>query len=102
MMTSPDGVPVIALVAAYNGDLQTGEQVIKPLRAFGPPVADMVSPMPYTALQQMLDEGFPAGLQVYWRSSFLTVLSDEAIDTMVEHARQATSPLSAVMIEQFP
>ena len=31
----------------------------------------------------MLDEGFPPGPHVYWRSHFLTGLPDEAIDIMV-------------------
>ena len=33
-------------------------------------------------LQKMLDDGFPAGLQVYWRSHFLAGLPDEAIDIL--------------------
>jgi FAD/FMN-containing dehydrogenase len=57
--------------------------------------------MPYPALQSMLDEGFPSGLHVYWRSDFLKGLPDEALDTLVDRFQAITSPLSALLIEQF-
>jgi FAD/FMN-containing dehydrogenase len=101
LMTLPDGAEVIALIVDYNGPLEEGERALKPLREFGPPLADMVQPMPYPALQGMLDEGFPHGLQVYWRSDFLGGLENDFIDTVVEQANRATSPLSAVLIEQL-
>lgn len=101
MMHSPEGVPIVALLAAYNGPIEEGEQAIRPLREFGPPVADQIGPIPYVALQSMLDAGFPAGLQVYWRSEFLTNVSDDAIDTAVSHFERVTSPISAVLFEQF-
>jgi FAD/FMN-containing dehydrogenase len=101
MMTSPDGMPIVAFLVCYNGPVEEGERTLAPLRAFGPPVADMVQPMSYVAHQSSLDEGFPAGLQVYWRSDFIQQLSDEAIDTLVEHYSQITSPLSALLLEQF-
>jgi FAD/FMN-containing dehydrogenase len=76
------------------------EQAIQPLRDLGP-VADQVSEMTYPALQSMLDEGFPNGLHVYWRSDFLAGLPDEAIDALCDAFSSVTSPLSALLIEQF-
>jgi FAD/FMN-containing dehydrogenase len=101
LMTSPDGIPIAALALAYFGTPETGEAVLAPLRSFGPPVADQVAKMPYTALQQMMDAAFPAGLQVYWRSSFLTSLDEDAIDTLLAHTGAMTSPLSMVLIEHL-
>jgi FAD/FMN-containing dehydrogenase len=49
----------------------------------------------------MLDDGFPSGLQVYWRSDFLKALPDDAIDALCDRFRAITSPLSALLIEQF-
>lgn len=100
LMTSPDGVPIVAILVAYNGAAAMGEAAVQPLRDLGP-VADQVTEMPYPALQSMLDEGFPAGLQVYWRSDFLSGLPDEAIDAMCDTFAAVTSPLSALLIEQF-
>jgi FAD/FMN-containing dehydrogenase len=100
LMTSPDGVPIVAILPAYNGATPMGEAAVQPLRDLGP-VADQVTEMPYPALQSMLDAGFPSGLNVYWRSDFLSGLPDEAIDTMIDAFRTVTSPLSAMLIEQF-
>ena len=100
LMTSPDGHPINAVFVAYNGPASKGEAAIKPLRDLGP-VADQVTEMPYPALQSMLDEGFPSGLHVYWRSDFLKGLPDGAIDMLVDRFASITSPLSALLIEQF-
>ena len=78
-----------------------GEKVLEPLRSFGSPLADMIAPMPYTQVQRMFDEGFPAGLHNYWKSNFLSGMDDKAIELIVEHVRNAPSPNSAVAIEQF-
>ena len=100
-LTSPEGAPVVALVVCYNGPLAEGEKVLQPLRAFGPPVADHIGPMAYTALQSMLEAGFPAGLQNYWKSNFLQDLSDEAIAVMVDGFAQMPAPTSALAIEHI-
>jgi FAD/FMN-containing dehydrogenase len=101
LMTSPDGVPIVAFIVCYNGPIENGERVLAPLRAFGPPVADLIQPMSYVAQQSMLDEGFPSGMQVYWRSDFLQQLDDDVIDILVEHHAGITSPFSALLLEQF-
>lgn len=102
LMTAPDGMRIFAIIVAYSGDdLAEGERVLAPLRSFGPPVADMVQPMPYTALQTMLDEGFPSGLPVYWRSHFLKAIPDDLLDTLCDRFASVTSPLSALLIEHL-
>ena len=99
---APDGVtPVCAMTVCYNGPVDEGERVIKPLRDFGAPIAGEVGPVPYTAVQTMVDAGFPAGAQNYWRSHFLTDLTDEGIDILVDHFNRVTSPMSAVLVEDL-
>ena len=100
-MTVPDGMPILAFLCCYNGPVEEGERALAPLRAFGPPVADLIEPMPYVAWQSALDAGFPHGNQVYWRSDFITELSDAAIDTLVEQYGKITSPQSALLLEEF-
>src|SRR5262249_2090126 len=46
LLTTPDGIPVGAMVLGYNGSLAEGEKVLAPARRFGRPVADLVGPMP--------------------------------------------------------
>ena len=101
MMHTPDGVPVVALAMCFNGPAAEGEKAIAAIRAFGAPMAGEVGPMPYTALQTMLDAGFPSGLQVHWRSEFAAALPDALIDALVRSFKNVKSPLSALLIEQF-
>jgi FAD/FMN-containing dehydrogenase len=101
MMHSPDGMPVIALVICYNGPAADGERAIARIKAFEKPIAGEVGPVPYVALQTMLDAGFPPGLQVHWRSEFVTSIPDELIEAAVSAFEKVTSPLSAMIFEQF-
>jgi FAD/FMN-containing dehydrogenase len=100
-VTSPEGERVVAIAVCYNGPVEEGERVLRPLREFGTPLADVISPMSYAQVQGMLDEGFPPGLQNYWKSNFLKGLDDTAIKMIVDHVRNAPSPTSAVAIEQL-
>ncbi len=93
ILTAPDVGPVIGVAACYCGDLNDGERALRALREFGPPVADQFAPMPYTALQTMLDESAPAGMQNYWKADFVNELSDATIDTIVQQTAGLPSPL---------
>jgi hypothetical protein len=97
--TSPEGERVMVIFVSYNGALEAGER--KPLREIGPPLADMIGPMPYVKVQRMMDDAFPAGRQNYWKSNFLKGLDAEAIHVIVDYVAKAPSPYSAVAIEQF-
>jgi FAD/FMN-containing dehydrogenase len=89
--------PIVALGVCYSGPLEEGERLIAPARAFGPPLADLIKPMPYTTLQRLYDVGSPAGIPETMRSEFLDDLSDRAIETAVGFAANATSTLSQIL-----
>jgi hypothetical protein len=98
---APDGTPVCALAICYNGPADEGERVIKPFRDFGAPIMGEVGPVPYTATQTMVDEAFPPGLQNYWRSHFLTDLTDEGMAILIDHFSRVSSPLAGLLIEDL-
>jgi len=101
MLTSPEGAKVLALIACYNGPIEQGEALLKPLRDGTGPMADLVAPIAYEQQQTLMDEGFPFGLQNYWKSEFLKSLPDEAIDILVDQFTTVPSPLTAMVLEQF-
>jgi FAD/FMN-containing dehydrogenase len=101
MLTTPDGFPAVALLGCYCGDPAKGESVIRPIREFGQPLADLMQPMPYADLQKMLDGAAPYGHRYYWKSCFLKELSDKAIDKIISNAETVTSPLSAIFLEYY-
>jgi FAD/FMN-containing dehydrogenase len=100
LLTSPDGAPLAALIPAYVGSLAEGEVAVRSLREFGSPIADLVGPMSYRAVQTLFDPAYPAGRRHYWKSGFLRSLDDAAIDVLVDHFARVPSPYSAVEIEQ--
>ena len=65
-LCAPDGVPVVALIPAWCGDMEEGERVLKPVRTFGSPIADLITRMPYPAMQQMID-----GVAPFWFAKLL-------------------------------
>jgi FAD/FMN-containing dehydrogenase len=103
LVHAPDGsgIPLAAIFACHCGSLEEGEAAVAPLKQFGTPVMDELGPMPYTALNGMLDAGFPKGALNYWKSNFLTELTDEAIDIMVERFAGCPSVMTGVVLEHF-
>jgi FAD/FMN-containing dehydrogenase len=92
------GHPIVGVILCYAGDPDEGEDVLRPMREFGPPPMDMVDRMPYLAVQQLIDAPNPKGLQNYWSADFMAELPDKAVDTFVAHATTPVSPLSQMLI----
>jgi hypothetical protein len=84
--------PVTALVLAWAGDLRAGEKAITPLRDLAPPIAQVVRPMPYVALQGMLDGGAPHGRHYYWKSHRFETFPDELIEIFAARAESVGAP----------
>jgi FAD/FMN-containing dehydrogenase len=99
--TPPEGERALVIFVSYNGAVDEGERVLKPLREFGTPIANMIGPIPYVQIHRMMDDAFPAGRQNYWKSNFLKCLDAGAIEIIVDHVANAPSPFTAVGIEQF-
>ena len=91
---------IVALVGCWCGDLTAGEQALAPLRGLGPAV-DLFGPMPYPALQSMLDHSAPHGLRNYFRAGFVADLSDEVIAAALEHGQLMQSPMSMIHFHQM-
>lgn len=90
------GKPIVVVQLIYAGDVEEGQRVLAPFRAFGPPAADLVQPMPYTEFQKM-GGNFP-GSQNYWTADFLNELPEEAIDAYAALALTPVSPQSAIIL----
>jgi hypothetical protein len=91
--------PACGIVVLYAGPVEEADDAVGALRAIAPPAFDMVVPMPYTMVQSLLDAANPPGFHQYWKTENLAELTDNGIDTLVEQANRAPSPLSAVVIE---
>jgi FAD/FMN-containing dehydrogenase len=101
LATLPDGTQAVAVLVCYAGPIAEGERLLSPLRESGPLLADQVGPMPYVALQSIVENFNPPGMRNYWKSDFLTQLSDDAIDLLVEEYPSVPAPHSHLVIEQM-
>jgi hypothetical protein len=88
----------VGIVYCYVGPPEEGEEAVRPLRETVAPVVDMVQPMPYAAVQQMLDAGNPFGIREYFKIDWLQGLPDEAIDVIVEQADQIPVPFGQLIL----
>jgi hypothetical protein len=86
------GKLVVIVGCCYAGAVEVGQEVVRPLREFGSPLLDLCAPMPFVALQAMLDPSFVHGWQYYIRSCDVAALTDEVIDITAEHALRMSSP----------
>ena len=95
------GREILVLAMCWSGDLDEGERVSKPLRAFGHPIGEHVGPMPYTAWQTILDPLLTPGMRNYWKSHDFRDVSDGLIDVLVSHARRIPDPQTEIAFAQL-
>lgn len=90
------GKQLVGMLVCHSGaDAEAG---LARLRALGDPVFDLITEKPYVEQQSMTDEMDPKGLHQYWKAEFLPGLSSEYLETFIESALKATSPLSYSVI----
>jgi FAD/FMN-containing dehydrogenase len=92
------GQPVVGVVGCYAGPVEEGEEALRPLREFGPPALDGMGPMPYVAVQQLLDPPAQKGMRNYWTADFYDDLPEKAVDILVETCTKPVSPLTQVVL----
>ena len=80
-----------AAVVHWSGPLEEGEKAMEPFRDLAPRVGEMVAPMPYPWLNGAFDALFPRGMRSYWKGSYVTELTDAAIEQHVAHGPKVPS-----------
>jgi FAD/FMN-containing dehydrogenase len=103
LVHAPDGsgTKLAAIVLCHCGPIADGERAVQPVKGFGTAAIDGIGPMPYCQINAMLDGGFPRGALNYWKSQFLSGLSDDAIRTMIECFADCPTPMGALLLEHF-
>lgn len=95
------GKPVIGIVACHTGNLLQAATDLAPIRAFGKPIADIITEKRYVEQQSMLNASQPNGMHYYWKNEFLPDLSDELLDAYRQHGAAIASPISQAVIFQL-
>lgn len=95
------GKPIAAIFICHTGKVEDGEALVAPLRKLGQPIADIVTPRPYTQMQSLLDATQPKGRRYYWKSHYMAKLSRESDEVAIAHAARIASPHSAILMFQL-
>jgi len=97
----PDGAKMAALAICDCRRPGRPVAATRRLKAFGKPILGAVGPMTYCQLNSMMDASYPRGALNYWKSSFLSELSDDAIRVMTDCYSRCPSPMSGMFLEHF-
>ena len=102
LFTLPDGTTVAGGICAYNGDHAAASKLMdETFRKFTTPMADMLGPIPYCKLQQLIDEQTAPHRRYYVKSNLMKTIPDEVIDIVVEGYSKVPSPLTMIAFQQF-
>jgi FAD/FMN-containing dehydrogenase len=91
-------VPGVALLVAGFSSAESHAALVAEARRRLAPLFDLVTEIPYTGLQQMLDDAAPWGIRAYSKSLHLDELSDHAIDIIADRLPGKASPMSLIPI----
>jgi FAD/FMN-containing dehydrogenase len=96
------GMPIIAVIPAWFGEHDAGKAFLAPLRERVRPVVDAMAPMPYVALQSMLDAGSPKGMRNRWSGGIVRDLGPTLVGRMRRSAVRLPGPLTQILISPLP
>lgn len=88
----PGGERIVMLDVCYTGPIADAERVLAPYRKLGRPVHDDLAPIEYRRLQSKDDKRAAVGRRYYNKSGFITALTPELIDVLVDAIERADAP----------
>jgi len=87
-------LPGMALLVMGLASPEEHAAIVAPIRDAVAPLFELVTPIPYVALQQMFNESAEWGTLGYEKSLYLDDLSDDVISVIAEYAPKKQSPLT--------
>jgi hypothetical protein len=95
------GKKVAAIVAASIGPVDAGEALAREIRDVAEPIADLLGPIPYEAMQTLLDPLWPKGIHAYFKATNLARLDDVLIERLCEIHLAAPGPQCEIHVHQM-
>ena len=84
------------IVAAFGADAEHA-RLADQIRSALPPLFEFITPIPYTGLQQIIDEAVPWGILAYEKALYLDALSPEVISIITAQMQRKQSPMSQLL-----
>lgn len=94
------GSRLVGIFVRWSGDHQEGEAIVEQFRRLPGAVMDLIAPIPYADVQQMLDPLNPNGNGHYWTGAFIADMAQASRHTLGELG--ANLPTRTSIIEVIP
>jgi FAD/FMN-containing dehydrogenase len=92
------GTQSLTIMFVWSGDDPAdGQAALQPFREVATPLVEMTMPMPYPGIYAMLADAEQRSLSVH-RSRFLTMIDDEAVDSIFDAMAAPSSPGAVVQL----
>jgi hypothetical protein len=95
------GEKVVALLAVSAGPLDNGPALVRGFRNVAEPIADLLGPMPYQAMQTLIDPLWGKGIQAYFKATNLSGLDDNLINRLCDLHLTAPGPQCEIHVHQM-
>jgi FAD/FMN-containing dehydrogenase len=95
------GKKVAAFLATSAGPVDEGAGLIGTIRQVAEPIVDLLGPMPYSAIQTLLDPLWPKGIHAYFKATNLAQLDDELVARLCEAHLAAPGPQCEIHVHQM-
>jgi FAD/FMN-containing dehydrogenase len=95
------GKPIVAILGMWSGAVADGDKQTQSLRELAPVIADVYGPMPYLAMQGLLDPLYPRGVHNYFRSTFLDGLGSATIGSLLRSHSELPTAMSEIHVHHI-
>ncbi|HVQ92134.1 MAG TPA: FAD-binding oxidoreductase [Mycobacteriales bacterium] len=95
------GQPVVAILGMWSGATDDGDAATRPFRQLAEPIVDLFGPMPYRAMQSLIDPLYPRGLHNYFTSTFVPALDEDVTQALTTAYRQVPNPMSELHVHHL-
>jgi FAD/FMN-containing dehydrogenase len=95
------GKKVTGLIVVSAGPMDEAEAQVRSFREAAEPVADLLGPMPYIAMQTLIDPLWPKGIHAYFKATNLARLDDELIEKLCAQHLSAPGPQCEIHVHQM-
>jgi FAD/FMN-containing dehydrogenase len=92
------GKLIVAMIACHTGDPRQAKRDLAPIKGFGNPVADLITPKTYVEQQSMLDATQPKGANYYWKTEFIPEVNTDFLEAFLANGAGIESPMSQMMM----
>jgi FAD/FMN-containing dehydrogenase len=95
------GKPIVAVLGMWSGAPDDGDAATGPFRQLAEPIVDLFGPMPYLAMQSLIDPLYPRGLHNYFTSAFVPALDDRVTQALAASYQQVPNPMSELHVHHL-